>query len=45
MENKKIKSIIESLEYYLMVNEENGVVFVPKFFVEDAIKQLKEVIA
>lgn len=45
VENKKIKSIVESLEYYLMVNEENGVVFVPKFFVEDAIKQLKEVIA
>lgn len=44
MDVKKIKSIIDSLEYYLLVNEENGVVFVPKFFVEDTIKQLKEMV-
>ena len=46
-ENKKLKSnrtqkyIIDTLKYYLDVNEENGVVYVPKFIVEKLIKELK----
>lgn len=47
-ENKKLKSnrtqkyIIDTLKYYLDVNEENGVVYVPKFIVEKLIKELKD---
>lgn len=47
-ENKKLKSkktrkhIIDTLKYYLDVNEENGVVYMPKFIVEKLIKELKD---
>lgn len=40
--DKKINDIVESLEYYLLLNEEKGVVYIPKFFVESTIKSLKE---
>ena len=37
----RVKRTIESLEYYLKTNEENGVVYFPKFAIEKAIYRLK----
>lgn len=37
-----LKHIKESLELYLNFNEENGVVYIPKFMVEKMIEELKE---
>ena len=37
---KKIKS---DLKYYLDTNEENGVVWIPKFTVDNLVKELTEV--
>lgn len=34
---EKIDKIKENLEYYLDVNEENGVVYIPKFVIEDIV--------
>lgn len=47
-ENKKLKNektrkyIIDILKYYLNTNEENGVVYVPKFIIEKLIEELKD---
>lgn len=36
-EDKKIKKVVEDLKYYLDTNEENGVVYIPKFVVEKIV--------
>ena len=33
--NKKVKKVIADLKYYLDTNEENGVVYIPKFVIEE----------
>ena len=39
--SQKLEDVIEDLHYYLDNNEENGVVFVPKFVIEKIINQQK----
>lgn len=39
--DNNLKHIKESLEFYLDSNEENGVVYIPKFIVEKIIEELK----
>ena len=39
---QKTERLREDLKYYLATNEENGVVFIPKFVVQKRIKELKE---
>ena len=39
--SEKLEAAIEDLQYYLDNNEENGVVFVPKFAIEKIINQQK----
>lgn len=36
---RREKAVVEDLKYYLESNEENGVVFIPKFAVEKTINQ------
>ncbi|MGL5999822.1 MAG: hypothetical protein ACRC1I_25510, partial [Pseudomonas proteolytica] len=36
---RREKAAVEDLKYYLEINEENGVVFIPKFAVEKIINQ------
>lgn len=38
----EIKKVKSCLEFYLDNNEENGVVFIPKFVVENRIKEMTE---
>ena len=40
-QKSKIDKIIKDLKYYLE-NEENGVVFIPKFIIEKRIKELQD---
>lgn len=35
--NKKVHKVIEDLKYYLDTNEENGVVYIPKFVIEKIV--------
>ena len=35
--NKKIHKVIKDLKYYLDTNEENGVVYIPKFVIEKIV--------
>lgn len=35
--NKKVRKVIEDLKYYLDTNEENGVVYIPKFVIEKIV--------
>lgn len=37
--SEKLETAIDDLKYYLENNEENGVVYVPKFAIEKIIKQ------
>ena len=37
--NKKIKKVVTDLKYYLDTNEENGVVYIPKFVVEKMVNE------
>lgn len=37
-------TVIADLKYYLDNNEENGVVYFPKFFVEKILRNLKEMV-
>lgn len=37
--NKKVHKIIEDLRYYLDTNEENGVVYIPKFVIEKMVSE------
>ena len=39
--SQELEDAIEDLHYYLDNNEENGVVFVPKFVIEKIIKKQK----
>ena len=36
-EDKKIKKVVEDLKYYLDTNEENGVIYIPKFVIEKIV--------
>lgn len=36
--NKKTKKVIADLKYYLDTNEEDGVVYIPKFVIEKIIR-------
>jgi len=40
--NQNIDVLIKDLKYYLENNEENGVVYFPKFQIEKIIESLKE---
>ena len=35
--NKKLHKVIKDLKYYLDTNEENGVVYIPKFVIEKIV--------
>ena len=37
--NKKIKKVVTDLKYYLDTNEENGVVYIPKFVIEKMVNE------
>lgn len=37
--NKKIKKVLTDLKYYLDTNEENGVVYIPKFVIEKMVNE------
>jgi hemerythrin-like domain-containing protein len=37
--NKKVHKVIEDLRYYLDTNEENGVVYIPKFVIEKMVSE------
>ena len=37
--NKKIKKVLIDLKYYLDTNEENGVVYIPKFVIEKMVNE------
>lgn len=39
--SEKLETAIDDLKYYLENNEENGVVYVPKFAIEKIIKKQK----
>jgi hypothetical protein len=39
--SQKLEDVIKDLHYYLDNNEENGVVFVPKFAIEKIVNQQK----
>ena len=39
----EIEKIKKNLQYYLNTNEENGVVYIPKFVVDDLVKEMTEV--
>ena len=38
----EIEKIKKNLQYYLNTNEENGVVYIPKFVVDDLVKEITE---
>lgn len=38
---ERLEEIRDDLKYYLDTNEENGVVYIPKFIVERLIKDIK----
>lgn len=40
---KNLKSLKESLEFYLDSCEENGVVYIPKFMIEKMIEEFKDI--
>lgn len=40
--NKKIKIIKFELKYYLATNEESGVVFFPKYSLDNLLKEMEE---
>lgn len=46
VENDKLRAELEqvkqNLKYYLEVNEENGVVYIPKFMIEKMVRGLEE---
>lgn len=37
---KKLDKIKKDLKYYLDINEENGVVYIPKFVIEKIIERI-----
>lgn len=37
-----IEKLTETLKYYLDTNEENGVVYIPKFVVEKRLKEINQ---
>ncbi len=37
--NKKVHKVIKDLKYYLDTNEENGVVYIPKFVIEKMVDE------
>ena len=37
--NAKVHKVIEDLRYYLDTNEENGVVYIPKFVIEKMVSE------
>ena len=37
--NAKVHKVIKDLKYYLDINEENGVVYIPKFVIEKMINE------
>ena len=37
--NKKIKKVLTDLKYYLDTNEENGVIYIPKFVIEKMVNE------
>jgi hypothetical protein len=37
--NKKVHKVIKDLKYYLDTNEENGVVYIPKFVIEKMVNE------
>lgn len=37
--NKKVKKVVADLKYYLDTNEENGVVYIPKFIIEKMVNE------
>ena len=39
----EIEKIKKKLQYYLNINEENGVVYIPKFVVDNLVKEMTEV--
>ena len=39
----RIEKIKKKLQYYLNINEENGVVYIPKFVVDNLVKEMTEV--
>ena len=39
----KIEKIKADLKYYLETNEENGVVYIPKFIIDNLVKEMTEV--
>lgn len=39
----EIEKIKKKLQYYLNINEENGVVYIPKFVVDSLVKEMTEV--
>ena len=43
LQKEKIKKWKKDLEYYLDINEENGVVYIPKFVVEKRIKEMGDI--
>ena len=38
----EIEKIKKKLQYYLNINEENGVVYIPKFVVDNLVKEMTE---
>lgn len=38
--NKKLHKVIKDLKYYLDTNEENGVVYIPKFVIEKIVNDI-----
>lgn len=40
---QRLKKIKKKLQYYLNTNEENGVVYIPKFVVDNLVKEMTEV--
>ena len=38
----KIENIKKNLQYYLNINEENGVVYIPKFIIDNLVKEMTE---
>lgn len=38
--NKKLHNVIKDLKYYLDTNEENGVVYIPKFVIEKIVNSI-----